>query len=298
MEDKGISHEDVYGGDYGEKYAEEEEVTFCIAMKCFQDCGMFKKKQAILEIACASGLHAVSAAQTMMSDGSLLVVTDLNKNFVQMANGRFERSHFTKTPGNAFKYYEDSKGKAFTAAELKGDSNRSDAIMEASACELPFADGQFDAVSANGVLFILPEPMKAFAEISRVLKKGGKLVLTHPPDRPFNDQWKDSHPKLDELFGHLSCTSPGNDSLIEDKAKFEADLKNLGFKKPRYSLSEEYSKILTHLVDIDCEMSCGDDKEKKKEMRQKAKDIFLEHSNTNIDEEILYHMIFIECYKE
>ncbi len=60
-------------------------------------------------------------------------------------------------------------------------------ILEANVLELPFADDQFDSVAASGVIFILDEPFKALKEICRVMKKGGKLVFTHPPDRPYMD---------------------------------------------------------------------------------------------------------------
>lgn len=43
--------------------------------------------------------------------------------------------------------------------------------------KLPFADESFDAVISNGVLNLVADKNKAFAEIGRVLKPGGKLVI-------------------------------------------------------------------------------------------------------------------------
>jgi ubiquinone/menaquinone biosynthesis C-methylase UbiE len=43
---------------------------------------------------------------------------------------------------------------------------------------LPLADGEADAVLANMVLHHAPDPPKAIAEMARVLKPGGALVIT------------------------------------------------------------------------------------------------------------------------
>lgn len=45
------------------------------------------------------------------------------------------------------------------------------------ACALPFADGSFDAVVASAVLGELPHPGRAVAEVTRVLRPGGRLVV-------------------------------------------------------------------------------------------------------------------------
>jgi len=43
---------------------------------------------------------------------------------------------------------------------------------------IPFSDNMFDAVFSNGSLHEWPDPMKAFNEIHRVLKKGGKFFIS------------------------------------------------------------------------------------------------------------------------
>jgi ubiquinone/menaquinone biosynthesis C-methylase UbiE len=50
----------------------------------------------------------------------------------------------------------------------------------ASAEKLPFADATFDVVSANMVLEHLEDPETVFAEVSRVLKPGGRFVFVTP----------------------------------------------------------------------------------------------------------------------
>lgn len=42
---------------------------------------------------------------------------------------------------------------------------------------LPFPGGSFDAVISNGVINLSPDKEKVFAEISRVLKPGGRMVI-------------------------------------------------------------------------------------------------------------------------
>jgi ubiquinone/menaquinone biosynthesis C-methylase UbiE len=55
--------------------------------------------------------------------------------------------------------------------------------LEASAERMPFPDGSFDRAMANHVLFLVPDVRGALREIGRVLKAGGRAVLTtNAPD--------------------------------------------------------------------------------------------------------------------
>ncbi len=42
---------------------------------------------------------------------------------------------------------------------------------------LPFPDNTFDVVISNGVINLIPDKERAFAEVSRVLKPGGRMVI-------------------------------------------------------------------------------------------------------------------------
>lgn len=50
-------------------------------------------------------------------------------------------------------------------------------VREGDATSLPLLDGSIDVVISNGVLNLVPEKDRAFAEIARVLRSGGRLQL-------------------------------------------------------------------------------------------------------------------------
>lgn len=71
-------------------------------------------------------------------------------------------------------------------------------ITEADAQELPYDSGSFDAVLTWATLEHVPDPMQAFGEIDRVLRKGGQALIAPAwncrgwtviklPDRPYSD---------------------------------------------------------------------------------------------------------------
>ncbi|MFT4229173.1 MAG: ubiquinone/menaquinone biosynthesis methyltransferase, partial [Microbacterium sp.] len=61
-------------------------------------------------------------------------------------------------------------------------------FVEADATALPFRDDEFDAVTMSFGLRNVSEPKKAIAELLRVTKPGGRIVIcefSHPPSRAF-----------------------------------------------------------------------------------------------------------------
>lgn len=42
----------------------------------------------------------------------------------------------------------------------------------------PFGDDEFDVVISNGVINLSPDKNRVFSEISRVLKKGGRMAIS------------------------------------------------------------------------------------------------------------------------
>jgi SAM-dependent methyltransferase len=51
-------------------------------------------------------------------------------------------------------------------------------LVQADLFRLPFADGVFDLVISLGVLHHTPDPRRAFAQLPRVLRPGGRLSVT------------------------------------------------------------------------------------------------------------------------
>jgi ubiquinone/menaquinone biosynthesis C-methylase UbiE len=63
-------------------------------------------------------------------------------------------------------------------ANLGSDADERFTFNMADAQSLPFESESFDVVVANYVLFLVPDPDKAFAEMHRVLKPGGMLYAS------------------------------------------------------------------------------------------------------------------------
>ncbi len=64
------------------------------------------------------------------------------------------------------------------------------ALQNASAEEIPFADGAFDVVIIKHIVEHLPNPEKAVAEIGRVTAPGGTLILATPNLASLLKPWK------------------------------------------------------------------------------------------------------------
>ena len=52
-------------------------------------------------------------------------------------------------------------------------------LRQMDARELAFADASFDNIAAMHILSVVPEPERVMAEIARVCKPGGKIVITN-----------------------------------------------------------------------------------------------------------------------
>jgi len=66
-------------------------------------------------------------------------------------------------------------------------------FVQADATDLPFADDEFDTVTMSFGLRNVNEPKKALAELLRVTKPGGHLVVcefSHPPSPGFNGLYR------------------------------------------------------------------------------------------------------------
>jgi ubiquinone/menaquinone biosynthesis C-methylase UbiE len=71
-----------------------------------------------------------------------------------------------------------SPGMLQEAQQRLRDAGRSFAFRVIDAQSIPFAEASFDVVIANHMLYHVPELARALAEISRVLKPGGRLYAS------------------------------------------------------------------------------------------------------------------------
>ena len=94
---------------------------------------------------------------------------------VGCGTGNYTR-HLAEAAGSGLTVGIDaSKAMVSAAAKRGGGSNL--AYLRGDACDLPFPDGEFEVVCSVGVIHMIAEPMKALAEMVRVLAPGGRLAL-------------------------------------------------------------------------------------------------------------------------
>lgn len=102
----------------------------------------------VLDIGCGPGWFWGAAAKVLPADLHL-TLADLSPGMVTEAVGRCAALPFAAVDGRT-----------------------------ADAAALPFADAAFDAVVAMHMLYHVPDPAAAIAEMARVLKPGGVLAVT------------------------------------------------------------------------------------------------------------------------
>jgi len=113
----------------------------------------------VLDLGCGAGRHAFEAYRR----GARVVAADLDLKELPPVNSMFGAM---RTAGEA------APPAAATA-------------VSADATRLPFPDGAFDAIIAAEILEHIPDDAAAMAEIARVLRPGGRVVLAEmtPPGR-------------------------------------------------------------------------------------------------------------------
>lgn len=100
----------------------------------------------LLEIGCGMGYDSLE----FLKRGVRVTATDLTPNAVAMTVRHFEVAGVT-----------------------------AEAVRTANALDLPFDDNSFDAVWANGVLHATGDTARAIQEARRVLKPGGRAIISH-----------------------------------------------------------------------------------------------------------------------
>jgi len=154
----------------------------------------------VLEIAAGTGAVTRHLA-SMLPEGVSIVATDLNRAMLEMA--------------------------------AKTGTSRPVDWREADAMQLPFGDGEFDAVVCQFGAMFFPDKSKAFSEARRVLGRGG-VLLFNVWDRIEENEFADTvTTALESLFPDnpprfMARTPHG----YHDLALVERDLRDGGFVSP------------------------------------------------------------------
>jgi ubiquinone/menaquinone biosynthesis C-methylase UbiE len=151
--------------------------------------------QHLLEIGCGMGYDSLE----FLKRGVRVTATDLTPTAVRLA-----RRHF----------------------ELEGVEPED--VRVETALDLSFPDDSFDAVWANGVLHATGDTRRAVAEARRVLRPGGRAIISHFYRRPSwmylvhrlgreNIEYKEEDPPVNEFL-----TEPQIEALFEGYEVIEA----------------------------------------------------------------------------
>jgi ubiquinone/menaquinone biosynthesis C-methylase UbiE len=117
---------------------------------------------------------------------------------------------------------------ASRAAVEQGVSNAQ--FRTGSAYQLPFADGQFDAVFSHALLEHLSEPVRAMREFLRVLKAGGIAALVAPDWSGF-------------LYGPSSPTLRAAVKAFEALQVANGGDVNVGHKLSQYAVDAGFTRV-------------------------------------------------------
>lgn len=155
------------------------------------------KEKHLLEIGCGMGYDSLE----FLKRGVKVTATDLTPNAVEMA-----RQHFAVEGVQA----ED--------------------IRVESVLNLSFADETFDAVWANGVMHATGNTPLAFREIRRVLKTGGRAIISHFYRKPswmyslkqipaVNIEFEQEDPPVNDFFSESEIERMFEGFEIVEKAR-------------------------------------------------------------------------------
>ena len=80
--------------------------------------------------------------------------------------------------------------------------------------KLPYPDGSFDAVLASGVLEHVPMDYESLKELHRVLRIGGRLIVTYLPNSASLEEWRLRHGGRDDFHWRLYSRAKLREMLL------------------------------------------------------------------------------------
>jgi arsenite methyltransferase len=107
-----------------------------------------KEGEVVVDLGCGGGLDVILAAKKVGPKGRVIGI-DMTPKMIELAKDNAKKSGLTNVQ--------------FFLAEIES---------------LPLEDNSVDCVISNCVLNLVPDKMKAFREIYRILKKGGRLAIS------------------------------------------------------------------------------------------------------------------------
>lgn len=152
--------------------------------------------ERVLDVACGAGAASVPAAQT----GAEVLAVDLAPTFIDLVTSR---------------------------AKEEGLTNLSARVMDGQAMDLP--DESFDAALSNFGVFLFPEREKGFREIHRVLRPGGRAVLTSFMAPPENQWMAFFGESVRRTFPDTPAPTPPKFLELADANRFQTELIEAGF---------------------------------------------------------------------
>jgi ubiquinone/menaquinone biosynthesis C-methylase UbiE len=156
-----------------------------------------KPGERVLDVACGTGIVARLAAEAVGPEGAVTGV-DVNPGMLAVARA------------------------------VSGDAI---AWREGDMASLPFSDGEFDAVICQLSLQFVPDKARALAEMKRVARPGGRVVLNVPGPAPKAFAIID-----DALAQHVGPAAAGfvrQVFSVHDTEEIDAMLQAAGFKDTR-----------------------------------------------------------------
>ena len=200
----------------------------------------------VLDVAAGTGEPGLTIA-TMLTDGKV-IVSDLSEGMLQVASEK--------------------------AAE-RGIKNLETKVVDA--CEIPFADNTFDAISCRLGFMFFPDMLLAAKEMTRVLKSGGRIAITvwGSPEKNFwitcimqnIKNYIEMPPPPEGAPGMFRCAKAG---IVSELFK-QAGLKNISEKeiigKMNCHNAEEYWDFMTDIAAPFVEALSHTDGETKEKIR-------------------------------